>query len=71
MSAQRGRREDRRCDCCGGLFQPRVADLNRGWGRYCSKSCKAAKQAANLEPVLVTAGDEFDFGNGIDQDEAA
>jgi hypothetical protein len=25
-------------------FLARVADRNRGWGKYCSKSCKAIKQ---------------------------
>lgn len=26
---------------CGETFQARAADRKRGWGRYCSKSCKA------------------------------
>lgn len=26
---------------CGNKFQARVADRKRGWGRFCSKSCKA------------------------------
>ena len=26
---------------CGDTFQARQADRDRGWGRYCSKSCKA------------------------------
>jgi hypothetical protein len=26
---------------CGDIFQARKADRDRGWGRYCSKSCKA------------------------------
>lgn len=33
-----------RCKCCGKPFSARVADVNRGWGLYCSKSCKAKKQ---------------------------
>jgi hypothetical protein len=33
-----------RCDCCKQMFRARVADRNRGWARYCSKSCKAVKQ---------------------------
>ena len=30
---------------CGTVFQARTADVNRGWGKFCSKSCKAHKQA--------------------------
>lgn len=32
------------CKCCKQPFVARVADRKRGWGRYCSKSCKAIKQ---------------------------
>lgn len=32
------------CKCCGKPFVARVADRARGWARFCSKSCKAAKQ---------------------------
>lgn len=31
------------CKCCGKVFSVRQADLNRGWGLFCSKSCKATK----------------------------
>lgn len=29
---------------CGKMFTARVADRKRGWGKFCSKSCKAIKQ---------------------------
>lgn len=29
---------------CKKTFRPRFADVKRGWGRFCSKSCKAAEQ---------------------------
>lgn len=32
------------CKCCGEAFVARVADRNRGWAKFCSKSCKAIKQ---------------------------
>lgn len=36
------------CTCanksCGARFMARVADRKRGWGKFCSKSCKAQKQ---------------------------
>lgn len=36
-----------KCKRCKSLFEARVADLKRGWGKYCSKSCKAVVQEAN------------------------
>jgi hypothetical protein len=32
------------CEWCTGKFSARVADRARGWGRFCSKACKASKQ---------------------------
>lgn len=32
------------CKWCSKGFNARQADLNRGWGTFCSKSCKAKKQ---------------------------
>ena len=29
---------------CGTVFYPRAADVARGWGKFCSKSCKAKEQ---------------------------
>lgn len=29
---------------CGKHFQARQADINRGWGKFCSKRCKAMEQ---------------------------
>lgn len=29
---------------CGILFLARKADVRRGWGKFCSKSCKAKTQ---------------------------
>lgn len=34
----------RKCQNCKCQFQARQADVNRGWAKYCSKSCKAIKQ---------------------------
>ena len=33
-----------KCKCCGDTFTARVADRNRGWAKFCSKSCKAIRQ---------------------------
>lgn len=37
---------ERKCKCCRSTFWARAADVKRGWGLYCSKSCKAIKQEA-------------------------
>lgn len=34
---------------CGDTFIARVADIKRGWGKYCSKSCKAQHQESLTE----------------------
>ena len=36
----RGATAQYRCQSCATLFVGRVADRNRGWAQYCSKSCK-------------------------------
>lgn len=33
-----------RCKCCGNPFKARAVDRRRGWGKFCSKRCKAIKQ---------------------------
>ena len=33
-----------KCKECKEEFSARVADRKRGWGKFCSKSCKAKKQ---------------------------
>ena len=35
---------ERKCKCCSKLISVREADVKRGWGLYCSKSCKAKAQ---------------------------
>jgi hypothetical protein len=33
---------------CGATFQAREADVKRGWGKFCSKSCKAREQERRM-----------------------
>jgi hypothetical protein len=40
----RGKSTKRFCPVCGKEFYPRIADIKRGWGKFCSKRCKAIKQ---------------------------
>lgn len=35
---------EKKCERCREPIRVRVADHKRGWGRYCSKSCKAVAQ---------------------------
>jgi hypothetical protein len=36
----RGQKKIVKCKICKKEFEARIADLNRGWAKYCSKSCK-------------------------------
>lgn len=57
MSKQptRGIQIEAECEHCKGTFKARLADIRRGWGKYCSKPCKARAQAerqrAEAEPT--------------------
>lgn len=35
---------EKKCKTCKATFSARLADHNRGWAKFCSKSCKAIKQ---------------------------
>ena len=37
----RGKTVSVKCKCCPDMFEARVADRKRGWGLFCSKSCKS------------------------------
>lgn len=37
---------ERVCKYCGDKFQAKPADVKRGWGLFCNKSCKAKEQEA-------------------------
>ncbi len=34
----------RQCDNCGQEYRVKQADLNRGWGLTCSRTCSAQKR---------------------------
>ncbi len=40
----RGARGEYHCEWCRVAFSARVADRQRGWAKFCSKTCKAMKQ---------------------------
>jgi len=43
--------ETYKCKGCGKPFEARTADRERGWARFCSKSCKATKQSSVRSPA--------------------
>ncbi|WP_244115566.1 hypothetical protein [Burkholderia gladioli] len=57
---------DRKCNRCGRSFQARAADVKRGWGRFCSKSCKAIKQEQRTgqHRAFVDRRDAYEDGEG-------
>ena len=46
------KRKRKHCAWCGKVFYPRVADLKRGWGKFCSKKCKARSQREHQDLSL-------------------
>lgn len=34
-----------KCCCCGKPFKAAATEVRRGWGKYCSRSCKGFMQA--------------------------
>ena len=62
---------DRKCQNkkCGMPFKARSADVKRGWGRFCCKSCKATAQEARTgQYARVLAGgssrEDIDYEGG-------
>jgi hypothetical protein len=56
---------------CGIEFEARLSDIKRGWGKYCSKSCKAKRQTQdrfnNSNKNTVAGGswsEDQDWENG-------
>lgn len=56
---------DRICKGCRQPFQARAADVKRGWGLFCSKSCKAIKQEQRTGQYAA----RLSGGHFIDDDE--
>ena len=56
----------RNCDVCSAEYLARKADLKRGWGRCCSKSCAAIKRTKK-QKRLTDEG--YTIKNGVAYDE--
>jgi hypothetical protein len=48
---------DRTCEnaSCSAHFKAKSADVKRGWGRFCSKRCKAIQQERARHHTVVVA----------------
>lgn len=59
-----------KCKNCKCDFQARIADRNRGWGKFCTKSCKAIKQEARTGQYATylnrTEEVDYDYEYGWD-----
>ena len=51
------------CKQCNKPFNARQADRNRGWARYCSKSCKAKNQVQSIPHNKYTYDDLDNHGH--------
>ncbi len=49
-----------KCKCCRNPFVARVADRKRGWGKFCSKSCKAIRQTQKTGYAGPSRDREYD-----------
>lgn len=58
-----------KCERCRDPFEARVADRNRGWGRFCSKSCKAIRQTQRTGYAGPRNDDDGYFCDGFRTDE--
>ena len=53
---------EKKCERCGQPMTVRAADVKRGWGRFCSKSCKASAQESRTHQF-------YNYKNsGVDRD---
>jgi len=55
---------ERKCSWCKGPFMARAVDVKRGWGKFCSKSCKANKQEKRTGQYrAINEGERGEFSN--------
>lgn len=55
---------ERHCLWCKGPFMARVADVKRGWAKFCSKSCKASRQEKRTGQYrAMSEGERGEFSN--------
>lgn len=56
--------DGRPCPTCGEIFYPTKANLNRGWGKYCSLECAFNDRGGDSSPTICEqCGQEFEAKN--------
>lgn len=50
---------DRKCAVCGKNFQARSADIDRGYGETCSRSCGSIKRETEKKGNAVETTGEY------------
>jgi hypothetical protein len=59
-----------KCQRCRAEFEARVADRKRGWGKFCSKSCKAVKQEKRTHAFANFMNKDRNFrGSGVSKEQ--
>jgi len=64
----------RNCDNCGNEYHAKTADIKRGWGKCCSKSCSAKKREKarpNYNIQTVERNNRIREGKMTDEDFAS
>ena len=58
----------RKCARCASEFTARTADVQRGWARFCSKSCKAStqEQRTGQYKALIQRRNESDYDRDME-----
>lgn len=59
-----------KCQCCKQPFLARIADRKRGWGKFCSKRCKAVKQERRTGQYADLIHRRSFRGTGVDHEAA-
>lgn len=62
---------EQQCRWCKTKFPARTADVNRGWGLFCSKPCKAKEQEKRTGQNRAHHAHAAPIGLSYDEHEAA
>ena len=46
---------EKHCEWCGKTMEARIKEINRGWGRFCSRSCGSKNTCSNKPPAKSTS----------------
>lgn len=55
---------------CGSVYTKRIADIKRGWGKSCSKSCAAKKKTHGNPSATYMDGSKVSWGKSYTKKQA-